>query len=229
MKTIGLIGGMSWESTQLYYQKMNQLVQQKEGQLSSASIALASVNFQDILKLQEQNKWHEIGEILANHARNLEQIGADAIVLCTNTMHKLAPMIEKEINIPFLHIVDVLAQQLKKQGICKVGVLGTAFTMQEPFYQEKLMQHNIQMLVPNEEDRKVVHDIIYNELCKGQVKASSQKQYIEISEGLIDQGAQAIILGCTEIVLLMGNVNLTVPTFDTTQLHAEAAIDFALA
>ena len=228
MKTIGLIGGMSWESTNLYYQQLNRGIQQKLGGWSSAKVLLHSVNFQDILDLQEKNDWQGIGEILANHATQLQSSGAEGIVLCTNTMHKLAPMIEQKITVPCLHIIDVLAHQLKAQGITKVGVLGTAFTMQEAFYQERLATHGIEMVVPSENDQKVIHHIIYNELCKGVITEPSKQQYVEIVNKLIAQEAQGVVLGCTEIVLLIGQEKFAVPTFDTTAIHIQAALDFML-
>lgn len=228
LKTIGLIGGMSWESTNLYYQQLNRGVQHKRGGWSSAKVLLHSVNFQDILNLQEKNDWQGVGEILAHHAEQLQNSGAEGIVLCTNTMHKLAPMIEQKITIPFLHIIDALALQLKVQGITKVGVLGTAFTMQEPFYQQRLATHGIQMVVPSQNDQQVVHDIIYNELCKGIVTESSKQRYIEIVNNLIQQEAQGIVLGCTEIVLLIGQEKFIVPTFDTTAIHIQSALNFML-
>ena len=228
MKTIGLIGGMSWESTNLYYQQLNRGIQQKLGGWNAAKVLLHSVNFQDILDLQEKNDWQGIGEILANHAEQLQSSGADSIVLCTNTMHKLAPMIEQKITVPFLHIIDALAHQLKAQGITKVGVLGTASTMQEPFYQERLATHGIEMVVPSENDQKVIHHIIYNELCKGVITEQSKQQYVEIVNKLIAQEAQGVVLGCTEIVMLIGQEKFAVPTFDTTAIHIQTALDFML-
>lgn len=178
--------------------------------------------------MQEKNDWQGIGEILANHAEQLQSSGADGMVLCTNTMHKLAPMIEQKITVPFLHIIDALAHQLKAQGITKVGVLGTVFTMQEPFYQERLATHGIEMVVPSENDQKVIHHIIYNELCKGVITKPSKQQYVEIVNKLIEQEAQGVVLGCTEIVLLIGQEKFAVPTFDTTAIHIQAALDFML-
>lgn len=228
MKTIGLIGGMSWESTDIYYQQINRKIREQQKKWHSAKVILHSVDFQEILDLQEVGNWQQIGHVLSDHAHKLQSAGADAVVLCTNTMHKLAPIIQENLNIPFLHIVDALADGLKAQKINKVGVLGTAFTMQEPFYQERLAEHQIDMIVPDLDDQKIVHDIIYAELCQGVITEASKEAYKKVIKKLIDSGAQGIVLGCTEIMLLVGKENFTVPLFDTTTLHIHKAVDFAL-
>ncbi|MEB3754626.1 aspartate/glutamate racemase family protein [Acinetobacter sp. MD2(2019)] len=228
MKTIGLLGGMSWESSALYYQKINQHIHAQLGGLHSAKLILLSVDFAYIEELQKQALWEQAGHYLAEQAQKLVLAGADCIVLCTNTMHKVAATIEAAISIPFLHIADATALNILHTGCNTVGLLGTAFTMEQDFYRARLEEQGIQVLIPNAVQRKVVHDVIYNELCLGQVNAASKQQYIEIVEDLISKGAQGIILGCTEICMLIGDVNFSVPTFDTTTIHAQAAVNFAL-
>ncbi|WP_284118041.1 aspartate/glutamate racemase family protein [Acinetobacter seifertii] len=228
MKTIGLIGGMSWESTTLYYQQMNRTVQDKLGKLHSAKVILNSVDFEEIAALQAKGLWQEAGEYLAQQAINLEKAGVDCIVLCTNTMHKVAPQIEEAITVPFIHIADATAKEILSQNIRKVALLGTAFTMEQDFYKARLQNHGIEVIIPNETSRKTVHCIIYDELCLGVINPDSQQKYMTVVEELIAEGAEGIILGCTEICMLIGDVKFSVPLFDTTTIHAKEAVNFAL-
>lgn len=228
MKTIGLLGGMSWESTDLYYQQINKLIQTNYGQLHSAQMVMISVNFAEIEKLQHHGLWHEAGEYLKEKAIQLENAGADCILLCTNTMHKVASYIEDSISIPFIHIADATAKAIQQQNIQKIGLLGTAFTMEQDFYKNRIEEVGIQVIIPKAESRKIVHDIIYEELCLGVIKQKSQQKYMEIVEELIALGAEGIILGCTEICMLIGNQQFSVPLFDTTSIHAKSAVDFAI-
>lgn len=228
MKTIGLIGGMSWESSDVYYQQLNRQIQQRCGGLHSAKVILNSVNFHDIEILQRESRWEEAGQYLSHVALQLEQAGADVIALCTNTMHKVAVQIENAIERPFLHIADATIQAIQKQKLNKVALLGTAFTMQQDFYKGRLLAQGIEVLVPNENDQKIVHGVIYQELCHGQILESSKQNYLEIIQDLKHQGAAGIILGCTEIGLLIQQKDVDLPVFDTTQIHVNALVDFAL-
>jgi aspartate racemase len=229
VKTIGLIGGMSWESTVPYYRLINEGVKQRLGGLHSARIVLYSVDFHDIERLQHAGNWDEAGALLANAARALQAAGAEFIVLCTNTMHKVAPAIQAAVTIPLLHIADPTAAAVKQAGIRTVGLLGTRFTMEEDFYRGRLeTQHGLAVVIPDATDRDVVHRVIYDELCLGVTKEASRAAYREIIGRLVAQGAQGIILGCTEIGLLVQPEDSPVPLFDTTQLHAESAVEFAL-
>ncbi|AZP28821.1 MULTISPECIES: aspartate/glutamate racemase family protein [Acinetobacter] len=228
MKTIGLLGGMSWESTALYYQKINKMVHHKLGKLHSAKVIINSVDFEEIAALQAKGLWQEAGTYLAEQAQNLEKAGADCILVCTNTMHKVAAQIEDSITVPFLHIADATAKEILSQNIGKVALLGTAFTMEQDFYKARLQDHRIDVVIPNEEDRKTVHHIIYEELCLGVINPDSQQKYIAIVERLIAEGAQGIILGCTEICMLIGELKFSVPLFDTTTIHAKEAVSFSL-
>ncbi|MEO4175003.1 aspartate/glutamate racemase family protein [Acinetobacter pittii] len=228
MKTIGLLGGMSWESTALYYQQINRMVQNKLGKLHSAKIILNSVDFEEIAALQSKGLWQEAGAYLAEQAQNLEKAGADCILVCTNTMHKVAAQIEESITIPLLHIADATAKEILSQNIGKVALLGTAFTMEQDFYKARLQDYGIDVIIPNEEDRKTVHRIIYEELCLGVINPDSQQKYIAIVERLIAEGTQGIILGCTEICMLIGELKFSVPLFDTTTIHAKEAVSFSL-
>jgi len=227
--TIGLIGGMSWESTVPYYQHINQAVRQQLGGLHSARIVLYSVDFHGIAQLQRDNAWDEAGRQLASVAQKLEAAGADLLVLCTNTMHKVADMITAATNIPLLHIADPTAAAIRQAGMQTVGLLGTRFTMEQTFYRDRMQQHGIAVLVPDTPDRDIVHRVIYKELCQGLVHDSSRREYQRIIKQLKDQGAQAVILGCTEISLLIGPEHAVVPLFDTTRLHAYAAASMAMA
>ncbi|AUX94426.1 aspartate/glutamate racemase family protein [Mixta gaviniae] len=230
MKTIGLLGGMSWESTALYYQIINQGVQARLGGLHSARLVVYSVDFYEIERLQAAGDWQTAAEKLAGAARALQAAGADFIVLCTNTMHKVAPAIEAATSLPLLHIADATAGAVKSSGMRKVGLLGTRFTMEQPFYKARLAeQHGIEVLVPNEAGRETVHQIIYQELCLGHINAASREKYRAVMAELAARGAGAIIMGCTEITLLIGKEDAEVPLFDTTRIHAEAAVALALA
>lgn len=228
MKMIGLIGGMSWESTALYYRIINEQVKQQLGGLHSARSLMYSVDFHEIEKLQAAGEWQKAGEILAEAAISLEKGGADFIVLCTNTMHKVAQQITDAVSIPLLHIADATAQRIRQAGVKKVGLLATAFTMEQEFYKGRLNQSEIEVLVPDAAGRKVVHDIIYQELCLGVIRDESRAQYRKIIAELVEQGAEAIILGCTEITLLVKAEDASVPLFDTTLIHAEDAVKLAL-
>ncbi|GEA66273.1 aspartate racemase [Acinetobacter pittii] len=228
MKTIGLLGGMSWESTALYYQQINKMVHCKLGKLHSAKVIINSVDFEEIAALQAKGLWQEAGAYLAEQVLNLEKAGANCILVCTNTMHKIAAQIEDSISIPFLHIADATAKEILSQNIVKVALLGTAFTMEQDFYKARLQDYGIEVIIPNEADRKTVHHIIYEELCLGVINPDSQQKYIAIVERLIAEGAQGIILGCTEICMLIGELKFSVPLFDTTTIHAKEAVSFAL-
>jgi aspartate racemase len=230
MKTLGLIGGMSWESTVPYYRLINEAVKARLGGLHSARLVLYSVDFHDIEVLQREARWDDAGEVLAHAARALGAAGAEALVLCTNTMHKVAAAIEAATPRPLLHIADPTAGAIRDAGFTRVGLLGTRFTMEQDFYRARLEQrHGIEVLIPASGDRDDVHRIIYDELCLGEVRESSRTRYREIIARLVDRGVQAVILGCTEIGLLVGPEDASVPLFDTTALHARAAADWAMA
>jgi len=228
MKTIGLIGGMSWESTRGYYTLINEAARRRLGGLHSARLVLYSVDFHDIERLQQAGDWDAAGALLADAARSLATAGADFIVLCTNTMHKVAGAIEAAVSIPLLHIADPTATAIKAAGCTRVGVLGTRFTMEQAFYRDRLRRHGLDVLVPDEDARECVHRVIYDELCLGIVREDSRIAYRDVMRELVDRGAEAIILGCTEIALLVGAADAAVPVFDTTALHAQAAVDLAL-
>ncbi|CAI3119080.1 Putative racemase YgeA [Acinetobacter calcoaceticus] len=228
MKTIGLLGGMSWESTALYYQQINKMVHGKLGKLHSAKVIINSVDFEEIAALQAKGLWQEAGAYLAEQAQNLEKAGAECILVCTNTMHKIASQIEDAITVPFLHIADATAKEIVSQDIGKVALLGTAFTMEQDFYKARLQEHGIDVMIPNEADRKIVHRIIYEELCLGVINPDSRQKYETIVEALIAEGAEGIILGCTEICMLIGELKFSVPLFDTTTIHAKEAVSFSL-
>jgi aspartate racemase len=229
MKTIGLIGGMSWESSIEYYRVINEATKAKLGGLHSAKSLMYSVDFAEVEILQHAGKWAEAARMLIAAAKNLENGGADFIVLCTNTMHKVADEIQANVNIPFLHIADATAQRVKDSGVRKIGLLGTRFTMEEEFYKGRLTQkYGLDVVVPNTPDREVIHRVIYAELVLGKIRGESKKQYIDIIERLVNQGAEGAILGCTEIGLLVKDQDCRVPLFDTTRIHAEAAVEYAL-
>lgn len=228
MKTIGLLGGMSWESTVPYYRLINQRVRQRLGGLHSAKVILYSVDFHDIERLQHEGDWDAAGLMLAQAAHSLELAGADFLILCTNTMHKVASAIERATAIPLLHIADPTASQISGDGHTRVGLLGTLFTMEQGFYRERLQQQGLEVLTPGPDDRAAVHRIIYEELCLGQVLPESRAKYQSVMAGMADKGAQAIILGCTEISLLVGPSDTAIPLYDTTAIHALAAADEAL-
>lgn len=229
MKTIGMLGGMSWESTVSYYQSVNQGVKEQLGGLHSAKIAMVSVDFAQIESLQHAGDWQATAVILAKAAKQVQLAGADFLLICTNTMHKVADQVQAQIDIPLLHIADATAQQLKVEQISKVGLLGTKFTMEQDFYKSRLQDaYAIDVLIPNEADRQIVHEIIYQELCLGIIKEESRAEYLRIVQALFDSGAQAVILGCTEIALLIEQQHTSVPLYDTTKIHAFAAVKTAL-
>ena len=230
MKTIGLIGGMSWESTVPYYRQINETVKAQRGGLHSAKVVLVSVDFHEIEVLQRAGDWEAAGTEMAKAARSLVAAGADFVVLCTNTMHKVAHAIEAAVAIPMLHIADPTAAALKQAGVERVGLLGTRFTMEQEFYRDRLTQyHGLDVIVPPSVERDAVHRIIYEELCLGTIRPESRQVYQAVMAALVAHGAQAIILGCTEISLLVGDQDSSVPLFDTTAIHARAAALLALA
>jgi aspartate racemase len=229
VKTIGLIGGMSWESTVSYYQTINRTVGRRLGGLHSAQLALYSVDFDPIERLQHGGRWDEAGEILADAARAVRRAGADVIVLCTNTMHKVAPAIEAAVDVPLLHIADATAARIADAGLTRVGLLGTKFTMEEDFYRGRLeARHGLTVLVPPESQRDLVHRVIYDELCLGRVDDGARREFSRIVRDLVAEGADGVILGCTEIGLLLRPDDADVPLFDTAAIHAEAAALWAI-
>lgn len=229
MKLIGLIGGMSWESSAEYYRILNQGVRNRLGPTASARCLLWSFDFSEIEDLQHKGDWERLTALMVDAARRLENAGAELLLICTNTMHRTAPTIEASVNVPLLHIADPTAGRIRAAGFERVGLLGTAFTMEQEFYKGRLSQrHGLNVIVPDEDDRRTVHRIIYEELVAGKVMAASRDAYRTIIARLVERGAQAVILGCTEIMLLVRTEDSTVPIFDTTALHAEAAIEMAL-
>ncbi len=229
MKTIGLLGGMSWESTVGYYRLINEGVKKSLGGLHSARIILHSVDFDPIEKLQRKGDWKGSAKILSKAAFGIQAAGADFFLICTNTMHKVAPEIEKAVNIPLLHIADATAEYLADKGIKTVGLLGTAFTMEDDFYKGRLIEkYGLKVLVPDRTDRKIVHDVIYQELCLGQFMESAKASYLRIIEHLSGQGAEAVILGCTEIGMLVNQTDTHVELCDTTAVHAAKAVEYAV-
>jgi len=229
VKTIGLIGGMSWESSLVYYRIINQATKAKLGGFHSAKCLMLSVDFAEIEILQRQDNWQEASRLLVETAKSLEKGGADFIVLCTNTMHKAADEIQENISIPFLHIADATGQVISEAGITRVGLLGTRFTMEEDFYKSRLVREfGLDVIIPNTQDREIVHRVIFDELVVGQLRKESKKQYLEIIQRLVEDGAEGIILGCTEIGLLVKEGDCQVPVFDTTKIHAIAAVEYAL-
>jgi len=228
MKTIGIIGGMSWESTLSYYRLINQKVNAKLGGLHSAKIIINSVDFADIEPLQRHGDWHQAGERLMAAAKALESAGADGFLIATNTMHKVAPQVEAEVNIPLIHIVDSTAHALQQKNVKTVGLLGTSFTMEQTFYRERLEHYGINVLTPDSDARHQIHDIIFNELCHGVINAHSRRCYINAIDALAENGAQAVILGCTEIGLLISQSDTQLPLFDTTTIHTDAAVEWAM-
>lgn len=229
MRTIGMIGGMSWESSAIYYRMVNEAVRERLGGHHSAATVMVSVDFAPIMRLQHEGRWEETAAPLAAAARTVERGGADFIVLCTNTMHRMADAITDAVSIPFLHIADATAEAVKAHGIETVGLLATRFTMEEDFYKGRLArQHGIDVIVPDAEERQTVHDVIYDELCLGQIKQSSRQAYRRIMARLVERGAETVILGCTEITMLVNQDDASVPLFDTTRIHAEKAVELAL-
>jgi aspartate racemase len=230
MEIIGLLGGMSWESSAEYYRLINELVRQRLGRLHSAEILMYSVNFEPIEQMQHRGAWDEAEAVLVDAAKSLEAGGATFLVICTNTMHKLAEGIGRAVRIPILHIADATAVAIKEAGLSRIGLLATRFTMEDGFYRGRLeAKHGIGVIVPREDEREIVHRVIYEELCLGEIREESKRQYLAIIDGLIDQGAEGIVLGCTEIGLLLKPSDVAVPVFDTTRIHARAAVDRALA
>ncbi len=229
MKTIGLIGGMSWESTLLYYQQLNEGIKQHLGGLHSAKIILYSVDFAEIEHYQANGQWDLAAQCLAEAGNRLKLAGADFLVLCTNTMHKVATAIEMETNLPLLHIADATGERIVQYGLKKIGLLGTSFTMEQPFYKDRLTnKFNLDVLTPNLNDRKIIHEIIYNELCLGKINQASKKEYQRVMSSLVQQGAEGIIFGCTEITLLVNEKDTTAKVFDTTAIHAQKVVEIAL-
>ena len=228
MKTIGLLGGMSWESTVTYYQLINTAMKEQLGGYHSAKIILHSVDFAEIEACQVRGDWTRTGEILGEAAAGLERAGADFLLICTNTMHKVAPQIAEHISIPMLHIAEATADALEEQGIRRVGLLGTRYTMQQAFYKDKLTERGIQVLIPEEEEMEQVNSVIFNELCLGIVSDTSRKAYLDIIDRLVRCGAQGVVLGCTEIGLLVTQSDTSTPLFDTTHIHADRAVKLAL-
>ncbi len=229
MKKLGLIGGMSWESTVSYYQAINRGINTQLGGLHSAKLLLSSVDFAEIAHLQHQDEWPALANALSKEAINLQTAGADAILICTNTMHKVADEVEASITIPLIHIADATGQLLKQQGVKTIGLLGTRFTMEQAFYKNRLKEKfDIDVVVPNASQRDLVHKIIYEQLCKGVICNASREAYIEIIDMLAENGAEGVILGCTEITLLIQQAHTSVCLYDTTAIHAQAAIEFAL-
>jgi aspartate racemase len=229
MRTLGILGGMSWESTAEYYRLINRGVAERLGGLHSARLLIHSVDFADVSALQRAGDWRAAGTMLGDAARQLESIGATAIVLATNTMHQVAGDIEAAIGVPLMHIVDPTGEALAQQGIHRAGLLGTRYTMELPFWRERLRErYGIDLVVPGEADRALVHRVIFDELCVGRVDAGSRAQYVAVTERLRDDGAEAVIFGCTEIGLLLRPEHVSLPAFDTTALHARAAVSFSL-
>ncbi len=228
MKTIGLLGGMSWESTITYYTRINTGIRDALGGLHSAKIILYSVEFSAIERLQNLGQWDKAGERLADAAKKIESAGADCLLICTNTMHKVAKKVEVEISIPLIHIADATAFAIRNRGMNSIGLLGTRFTMEDDFYRGRLEKFGIDVYIPENEERAMVHRVIYDELCCGTISNDSRKAFTHVVEDLAEKGAQGVVLGCTEISLLIGRQDTSIPLFDTTAIHADAAVQFAL-
>ena len=227
-RTLGIIGGMSWESTQSYYRLINEGIKAKLGNLHSADLLIHSVDFAPIGELQAQGKWEELGNIMVNSGKRLQAAGAQGLLIATNTMHKVAEQVKAATNLPLIHIADATADAIKQQGLTKIALLGTQFTMTEDFYKQRLIDASLQVLIPNTDARAEVHRIIYDELCQGQLLASSRQYYTQVINELAAQGAEGVILGCTEIGLLISQADSPIPVFDTTAIHAAAAVQFLL-
>lgn len=229
MKTIGLIGGMSWESTAEYYRIINEAVKESLGRLHSAKIVMYSVDFEEVEQLQHRGRWDKATDVMIDAAKRVERGGADFVLICTNTMHKMAGAVAANINVPLLHIADATADKITSLGLKKVGLLGTKFTMEQDFYKGRLKEKfGLRVVIPNESEREIVHNVIYKELCLGEIKDSSRQQLKTVINRLGNRGAQGIILGCTELPLLISQEDCSVPLFDTTVIHAKAAVDYAL-
>ena len=230
MKTIGMLGGMSWESTATYYRILNEGIKSALGGFHSARIAMVSVDFDEMEKLQHTGRWEQMARLLGAAAKSVEAAGADFLLICTNTMHKVAPQIEQAISIPLLHIADATAEQLVRDRISCVGLLGTQFTMEQDFYKRRLTEKfGIKVVIPDAGDRELVHEVIYDELCMGKITVNSRSSYLHIIDKLKQHGAEAVVLGCTEIALLVQQAHTPVPLYDTTEIHAQQAIRYALA
>lgn len=229
MKTLGLIGGTSWVSTVDYYRYINKLANEKRGGLNYAQILLYSISFNDVKSLADASDWENLGLLLSGIAQNLENAGAEAIVLCANTIHIVAEKVEEKIQIPLIHITDATAQEILRQGLKKVALLGTKFTMDNDFYRERLARFGIETIIPNDDERDFIHSSIFEELGKDIFTAETKQKYLEIIENLNERGAEGVIFGCTEIPMLLKPEDCPVPSFDTTFLHAQTAVDFALA
>ena len=228
LKTIGLIGGMSWESTVTYYKIINETVKEKLGGLHSAKCILYSMDFQEIEECQANGNWEKSGEILGEAANNLEKAGADFIVICTNTMHKVINQIKEKISIPILHIAEMTAEKILEKGLKNIALLGTKYTMEQDFYKSKLIEKGINVIIPDKNDIEIINKVIYDELCLGTINSNSKKKFLEIVDKLRSKGAEGIILGCTEIGLLIKNEDTDVPLFDTAVIHAEEAAIYSI-
>lgn len=229
MKTMGMIGGMSWESSLEYYRIVNEDIKKKLGGFHSAKCILYSVDFEEVEKLQHLGDWDELTRMMMDAAQRLENTGADFVIICTNTMHKMADEVQEAIRIPILHIVDVTAKAIKGNKQTRIGLLGTKFTMEQDFYKGRLKdKHGLDVLIPSADERQVVHDILYSELCLGEIKELSKEKFKSVIQNLVDRGAQGVILGCTEIPLIVSQDDYEIPVYDTTTIHAQAAVDFAL-
>ena len=228
LKTIGLIGGMSWESTVTYYKIINETVKEKLGGLHSAKCILYSIDFQEIEECQANGNWEKSGEILGEAANNLEKAGADFIVICTNTMHKVVNQIKEKISIPILHIAEMTAEKILEKGLKNIALLGTKYTMEQDFYKSKLIEKGINVIIPDKNDIEIINEVIYDELCLGTINSNSKKKFLEIVDKLRNKGAEGIILGCTEIGLLIKNEDTDVPLFDTAVIHAEEAAIYSI-
>ena len=228
LKTIGLIGGMSWESTVTYYKIINEVIKEKLGGLHSAKCVLYSVDFQEIEECQANGNWEKSGEILGEAAYNLEKAGADFIVICTNTMHKVVNQIKEKISIPILHIAEMTAEKILEKGLKNIALLGTKYTMEQDFYKSKLIEKGINVIIPDKNDIETINEVIYDELCLGTINSDSKKKFLEIVDKLRSKGAEGIILGCTEIGLLIKNEDTDVPLFDTAIIHAEQAAIYSI-
>ena len=227
-RTLGIIGGMSWESTQSYYRLINEGIKAKLGNLHSADLLIHSVDFAPIGELQAQGQWEELGDVMVNSGKRLQAAGAQGLLIATNTMHKVAEQVQAATNLPLIHIADTTADAIKQQGLTKIALLGTQFTMTEDFYKQRLIDASLQVLIPDTDARAEVHRIIYDELCQGQLLASSRQYYTQVINELAAQGAEGVILGCTEIGLLISQADSPIPVFDTTAIHAAAAVQFLL-
>lgn len=226
---MGLIGGMSWESSLEYYRIVNETVKERLGGFHSAKCILYSVDFEEVEKLQHLGDWDALTRLMVDSAKRLEKAGADFVLICTNTMHKMAGDVQDAIDVPFLHIVDVTAEAIKRKGQKRVGLLGTKFTMEQDFYRGRLKEkHGLEVLVPDQDERQAVHDILYSELCLGMIKDFSRERFKSVIQNLVERGVQGVILGCTEIPLIVSQKDYAIPLYDTTRLHAQAAVDFAL-